>query len=86
MSVKGEGSADAATPLTRPTVVRAVAEALKDQLPRLAAKETSDGNTSTDTTGASDTGGTGEFALHDYQCSTSPIISAHNPGNYIAHK
>ena len=51
MSVEGEGSADAATPLTRPTVVRAVAEALKDQLPRLAAKETSDGNTSTDSRG-----------------------------------
>ena len=80
MSVEGEGSADAATPLTKadiPTVVRAVAEALKDQLPRLAAKETSDGNTSTDTTGASVTGGTGEFALHDNQRSTSPFISAH---------
>ena len=75
MSVEGEGSADGATLLTRadiPTVVRAVAEALKDQLPRLAAKETSDGNTSTDTTGVSDTGGTGEFTLHDNQCSTAP--------------
>ena len=43
MSVEGEGSADVATPLTRadiPTAVRAVAEVLKDQLPRLAAKET----------------------------------------------
>ena len=80
MSVEGDGSADAATPLTRadiPTVVRAVAEALKDQLPPLAAKETSNGNTSTDTTGASDTGGTGEFALHNNQRSTIPIISLH---------
>ena len=77
MSVEGEGSADAATPLTRADIPRAVAETLKDQLPRLAAKETSDGNTLTDTTGASDTGGTGEFALHDNQRSTSPIISVH---------
>ena len=77
MSVEGEGSADAASPLTRadiPTIVRAVAE---DQLPCLAAKETSDGNTSTDTIGANSTGGTGEFALHNNQRSTSPIISAH---------
>ena len=80
MSVEGERSADMATPLTRadiPTVVRAVAEALKDQLPCLAAKKTSDRNTSTDTTGASDTGSMGELALHDNQRSNSPIISAH---------
>ena len=67
MSVKQEESADTAIPLMRadiPTVVRAVAEALKDQLPRLAAKEISDGNTSTDTT-TEDTGSTGEFALYD---------------------
>ena len=80
MLVEGKGSTDMATPLTRagiPTVVRAVAEVLKDQLPLLAAKETSDGNTSTDTTVASDTGGTGEFALHDNQRATFPIISTH---------
>ena len=80
MSVEGEGSTDVASPLTRadiPTMVRAVAEALKDQLPCLAAKETSDGNAPTDTIGASSTGGTGEFALHDNQRSTSPINSTH---------
>ena len=64
MSAEGEENGDAAIPLTRadiPTLVKAVAEALKGQPPHSAAGEASEGSRPTDSTAESDSSGAGEF-------------------------